>query len=240
MKKCNNCSKESYDDAKFCYNCGESFSADNNYLISYPNGCWTSCIRIQNLSKNIDESISFYSPFAAALFRETIECWNHQLYLGCIALSAESVAKAISIELQGGRSSVKRKNIYPKTHSFSAKVNALIKEYPQFKPLENNIIKLYDHYRKTWLHGIGKDINYCKAPPQIGNMKKVVAKGGGRKTILGYMATIPLCGYTEEELHNEFGDGLSDLSLYLNSDKIADKCISLATPILKTISTLYH
>jgi len=71
-------------------------------------------------------------------------------------------------------------------------------------------------------------------------MKKVVAKGGGRKTILGYMATIPLCGYTEEELHNEFGDGLSDLSLYLNSDKIADKCISLATPILKTISTLYH
>jgi hypothetical protein len=246
MKKCLNasCGKESHDDAGFCYNCGNSFDTNKKYIISYPDGCLSSCIRIQNSSKGMDETVKFYSQVKAAFFREAIECWNHQLYFGCIAFAAESVAKAISIELLGGNSINKRENIYPKgktgklIHEFQTKVQALVNKYPQLAPLQNNMLTLYEHNRKIWLHGIEKSICYCKAHPSLGNMDKIVAKSGHHETPLGYMITIPLGGLTKDELQNEYG--MQNLQIILKSDGVADECITLAIPILKSIAKLYE
>lgn len=157
--------------------------------ISFPGPTTTSSIHIKGVSGDIDGIIKFYSPLAAVLFHEAIECWNHQLYFGCIALAAESVAKAMSVEITGGMGVTKRKNIMPKSNKFHAKVNALVDEYQQLTPLKNDLLKLHNHYRNTWFHGIEKRLRYSDGlPPNMKNIgvKKAIVDSGQHKTPIGF------------------------------------------------------
>ena len=192
-------------------------------------------ISIKELSPELDGFIKFTNQLSAFFFAEALACWNHQLYFGCIALADESVAKAISIELEGGRGIKRRKEILPQKWTHQGRIEILINEYPCLEPFRDKILKLHNHYRNIWVHGITKKVHY-KEPVKGSLLKECLIDPGQHETSLGIFDTELLTGPNKEI----YDKGLKEYHIITSAGKTAEECLLLATDILKNAIPLLY
>jgi len=208
---------------------------DKKIEFSFPDKLITSSIRVKGLSPQLDGIIRYYNHLSAIFFNEAIECWNHEFYFACIALADESVARTISVELEGGKSREKREKVTPKNENFQGRVEALINEYPKLKPFRNKILKIHNHYRNTWFHVIDERVCY-KEIVKGSSIKMGVIDSRQNKTKLGVFDTELLTG-PDKEIHEK---GLKEYHIISTSDKAAEDCLLLAADILKNAIPLLY
>ncbi len=210
--------------------------------ISYPDGIATSQIDVSGLSDQVDGNIFFYSPLVGTYFQDAINCYNNGCFFATIALAQAAVEHAIVFELGGGYSLQVRNPIKLPRNSrkYIYKVDKFVEAFPIMKQFRNDIKKLYELYRNTWLHGITGRIKINKSQkPELSEMgtEEILCNSGQHKEMLAYQIKVWSTSEKSPGCASTIG---KEFQLILASRKIAKNSLIIAGKVLKNIQYIYH